>query len=773
MPATPDIRTNGPHRGYDGFAGTVGELASQSTPAWSTPVPAGAAHPNIVMILVDDLGFSDLGAYGSEIPTPNIDSLANGGFRFTNFHSAPVCSPARAALLTGLNPHRAGFGTVSHGDPGFPGYRLEIDDEVPTIAEKLRRAGYGTYMVGKWHLTIESKMHDGADRSSWPTQKGFDRYFGSLDGFTSMYAPHRIVRDNSTIVDDEAPGDAYLTDVLTDEALGMLRTLRANELEKPFFLYLAHQAVHGPIQAKPTDLERVRGAYEHGWDAVRQQRFRRQIDAGLFAEGTELPHSQVAPWDTLTDDQRTLFACYMEVYAASVIALDDSVGRLVAYLASTGELENTVFALASDNGGTAEGGPDGTRSYFSQFVPSASLPAEWDRDVDRPLEHIGGPRAHVHYPAGWAQSSNTPFRQFKGSAYAGGIRVPLILSWLKGLPKGDGDSGVRHQYAFMTDLHATLLDLAGVESPERWRGAPAPELDGATMRPALADATAPASRTEQYVEFAGNRGLYADGWKVVTDHKRGTAFDDSEWELYDVVSDPTEVHNVREQHPDIVAQLGERWNRAAWLNTVFPLDDDGSLLSRRPEWHARFSQPVTLRPGLPTLERYRSSCLVVMRDFDIEASFDWQPGNRGVLVAHGDQGGGYSVTVEDDATVVLAYNAYGRMYHHSVPIEKRGAQVVRLRATCGAAFDWELELSVAALTRTFGSVPQLLGLAPYTGISVGIDRGGPVDWDRAQRRGTDAYTGAELSVRITPGKESPVSRGLLARVTEATGRLAD
>jgi len=376
-----------PSRGYEGFGGTVRELGSESTPWWPEPRRARPGAPNVVVVLVDDLGFSDLSPFGSEIDTPYARALAESGYRFTNYHSTPLCSPSRAALMTGRNPHRAGFAMVAHIDPGYPGYRMEIPQDVPTLAESFRAGGYATFMVGKWHLTIESKLHDGADKSSWPLQRGFDRYYGSMDGFTSLFHPHRLISDNGPVPDEGFPDDFYLTDALTDRAIGMINGLRANDADKPFFLYFAHQAVHGPVQAKPEDIAKYRGRYDEGWEPVRKERFARQLRDGLFPEGTRPSDPDLPPWEGPTD----LYARHMEVYAAAVDAVDQSLGRLVEHLKRIGEYENTIIVVTSDNGATAEGGPDGTRSYFSQFVNLAGLPGDWCPDVPRDLDLIGGP----------------------------------------------------------------------------------------------------------------------------------------------------------------------------------------------------------------------------------------------------------------------------------------------------------------------------------------------------------------------------------------------
>lgn len=692
--------------------------------------------PNIVVVLMDDLGFSDLSPYGSEIDTPNVDRLAAEGIRFTNYHVTPLCSPTRAALLTGINPHRAGFAVPANSDPGYPAYSFELPDNAPTLAESLRAAGYATFMVGKWHLTRDSAINDAADRSSWPLQRGFDRYFGSLEGFTSLHAPHGLTWDNSPYGVADYPDDYFLTDDLTDRAIGMIQSLRSHDSAKPFFLYFAHHAVHGPIQGKPEDVEKYRGAYAVGWDHVREQRFRRQIELGLFGEDTVLPASNSEPgkdvpgWDELTDAQRERFARYMEVYAASVDNVDQNLGRLLDSIERYGELDNTIVVFTSDNGGTGEGGRDGTRSYFSHFVHVPGLPENWDRDVDRDVDLIGGPRTAVHYPRGWGQVSNTPFRLYKADTFAGGVRAPLVIRWPRGLPR-TGD-GIRRQFGYVTDLGPTLLELAGVAHLPTRNARPAMEPDGASMVDILRDPVAPTPHVRQYAETMGNRSYISGRWKIVTNHQPGKAYDDSEWELYDIESDPTETTDLASGLPDRLAELAAEWEQEAWRNAVFPLNDrsPAAFLRRRSE--DQMSAPVVLFPDPITLERYRSARLIQLRDFTVTIRLDFRRGDRGVLVAHGDQGGGYVVYVDDDA-VRLTYNAYGAVLRTDPVPLGLGPLDVTLTATVLPEFRWSIRLATSSGVAELESVPQLVGMAPFTGISVGEDRG-----DRWTGRSTNA-----------------------------------
>lgn len=769
-------------RGYEGFRGRVGRTLASSRPAWPVDRPRddrpGDGRPNVVVVLVDDMGFSDVGPYGSEIRTPTIDRLADEGIRFTNYHTTPLCSPSRAALLTGINPHRAGFAFPANYDPGYPSFAFELPHDAPTLAESLRAAGYATFAVGKWHLTRDGALHDAADRSSWPIQRGFDRYFGSMEGFTSLHAPHRLTWDNSPYEVERFPDGYFLTDDLTDRAIAMLRALRANDADKPFFLYVAHHAVHGPIQAKPTDIDTYRGVYDAGWDHIRQERFARQLATGLFPPGTVLPPFNAEPgrsvehWDDLGVEERQRFARYMQVYAASVDNIDQNLGRLLGAIEQYGELDNTIVVFSSDNGATAEGGEDGTRSYFSRFAHVPGLPADWDGDVDRELDLVGGPQTTVHYPRGWGQASNTPFRLYKSDTFAGGVRVPLIVRWPAGGVRSAGDDGYRRQYVYVTDIAPTLLELAGVPRLTERHGHAALSEDGISATAIVRDGAAPTVHTTQYTETGGNRGYFRDGWKIVTNHVPGTPFDDDEWQLYDIATDPTETTNVGHRHPELLRELAAEWEAAAWHNTVFPLFDHSAALALRRPSDDQFGRAVTLYPHTPTLERYRSSRLIQLRDFVVTIAFQHREGDEGVLVAHGDQGGGYSVCVRGGA-VILAYNAYGRLLRSSPVPVGTGEVIVTLTAEALAEFRWSLRLAAGAEVAELEPVPQLLGMAPFTGISVGADRGGPVDWEIHTCHGSFAYTGELHHVRYTPGEPADYDPRQLARLWAETARIYD
>jgi arylsulfatase A-like enzyme len=761
-------RPSGP---YEGFGGRVGRTFAGSESWWPPRPQPGPDAPNVVIVLVDDLGFADLSCYGSEIPTPNIDRLAADGVQFTNFHVTPMCSPTRAALLTGVNPHRAGAGHVANSDPGFPGYAAELAEDVATAAELFRDAGYHTIAVGKWHLTKDADLSDAGPRHSWPLQRGFDRYYGVLDAFTNLHHPHRLVEDNHTVEIDQYPEGYYVTDDLTDRAIAMIRQARASNPSQPFFCYFAHIAVHAPLQCKESDLERHRGRYDAGWDVLREERHRRQIELGLLPAGTALPPrnseegDEVLPWDELDPADQRLYARYMEVYAAMVDSVDQSVGRLYAALEETGDADNTIFLFLSDNGASREGEAAGTTAYFRSLVSKNATDIE-DHDFD--LERIdlaGSARALVHYPRGWAMASNTPFRLYKINTHAGGHSVPFILHWPAGQrarEKAAVNGGRRDQWAHVTDLLPTLCDLTGVPRPAERNGHVLQPLNGVSLAPVLRDPSAPHDHGSQYTEMSGNRGFYdGERWEIVTRHPDLTPFGDHEWELYDLANDRTETTDLAAEHPEKVAELAEAWERAARENQVYPLDE-GSRLRYviRPEYELPFEAPVRIAAGTHTLERYRSQLLIQWRSFTVDVEVEHRAGDHGVLVAHGDQGGGYALYVLDDDELTFVHNGYGKVSVTRCGPLPEGSVRVRLDVVAPGSWRWDVRVLVDDGTggRCVGEVADLLmlgAMAPFEGIDVGIDRRSPVWWDVYEEHGPFPYTGGLRAVTYTPGERAP------------------
>lgn len=759
LPADSRIVSDTP-KAYDGFGGDVGRIFSTSEPSWPAVPTAPEGAPNVIVMLADDLGFADLACYGSEIDTPNLDAIAAGGVRYTNFHVNPMCSPTRASMLTGLNHHMAGMGHVAHSDPGFPGYAHELRDDAITMAEVFRDNGWASLMVGKWHLCKDAHLSDAGPRHSWPLQKGFERYYGILDGFTNFHQPHRLYEDNHHLPIDQYPDDYYFTDDLTDQALHMIDEVRASHPTKPFFLYFSHGAVHAPLQAKAHDIEKYRGMYDAGWDEIRRRRFERQLELGVVAPHTRLPPRNdeaghaVGPWDELTDDEKLVFARYMEIFAGMVDNIDQNVGRLRAHLEALGEWDNTIIVFTSDNGGSREGQELGTSAYFRTLVSQTRADSLDSVDLDLPkLDTMGGPTTLPHYPMGWAMVSSTPFRLYKINTHQGGHQVPLIVHWPDGIT---APGELRRQYQHVTDLLPTLAELCGVTVPTMKRGQAVPAPAGSSMVSTLHKADAPTTHPEQYYEQIGHRGFYRNGWSAVTCRQPRRSFATETWELHNLDDDPTETVDLAAEHPEKLAELQEAWEQAAWANQVFPLDEGNYVkMMQQPPWNAALAEPAVFRPGMPTVERWRSLQLISSRSFRVDIDVDIAVDDDGVLVAHGDQGGGYSLAI-DDGRLVHSHNGYGEMTLVDCGPVEPGRRTITLDVADVGDVTWEPRVFVDAVeVGAAGPVPRLMAMAPFEGIDIGIDRRSPVNWDLYERKGPARFTGTIHRVTYTPGELAP------------------
>jgi arylsulfatase len=629
------------------FAGKIENSIRRSEPDFRMDPKAPAGAPNIVVILADDLGFADVSPFGGEIRTPNIQRLADTGLRYNHFTVTAMCSPTRAALLTGLNHHSAGVGWVAEWDYGYPGYRGELAPDVVTLPQILQTHGYATYAAGKWHLTNGEHRSRMGPFDSWPTRKGFDRYWGFLEGETDQFEPAVIISGTEVV---EVPHDPnyYFPDDLTAHAIQMLKDLRAVDRGKPFFLYYAPGAVHAPHHTKAVDRERYRGQYAQGWDKVREQRLARQKALGIAPANTELtPHNpQVQPWEALTADQQKMYARFEENYAGFVDNLDQQVGKLIEHLQSTGELDNTIIVFLSDNGASPEGDVEGQTNGLAFFHYHRTTTAENLRHFD----DLGGPTTHPHYPLGWVQASNTPFKHTKRTTHGGGVNTPFIISW----PKGIAARGqIRSQNHHIDDLAPTLLEVLGIDPPHQFKGHMVKPMEGVSFAYTLADAAAAPRKTEQYYELEANRGYYADGWKIAAYREGDQTYDAARWELFNLVEDFSEAHDLAAQLPDKVKALEAKWWDAARRYQVLPLVDVGLLERAQYGKFVKVPQPThmgfpvgggtvphNLAPILPG--KSYSITATIRRDSDQQ---------QGVIAAQGDRFSGYTLYVQDNRLV--------------------------------------------------------------------------------------------------------------------------
>lgn len=518
-------------------------------------VGSAAERPDIILILLDDLGFSDLGYQGSEIETPHIDQLARGGVRFSQFYNSGRCCPTRTSLMTGLHPHQGGIGWMTV-DPKnatelarvseLPAYQGFLTQRCVTLAEALSSVGYRTLMTGKWHLGFHSP-------ELLPLQRGFDEFYGCLPGALRFFlpeAPRNLTLGNDPIASPVSTTDEafYTTDAFTDYGIQFLREAHRTP-DQPTFLYLAYNAPHWPLQAFEDDIAKYRGRYRAGWETLRQERFRRQLESGLLPPGTTLtpPTAGLPTWESLTPAQQDEMDLKMAIYAAMIDRVDQNIGKLVAYLREAGRFDDTLILFLSDNGGCQEGGLLGRGEFL-------------DKD-QRNLEHDNS------YGEAWANASNTPFRHYKHHLHEGGSATPFFMHWPAGIPASENWYGDPGQ---ITDVMPTLLDVAGAEYPAEKDGQPLPSLDGLSLRPAFTGAIL--NRKHPIVfEHESNASLRRDNWKLVALDLAGpSASDPSRWELYDMSTDRTEQNDVRAAHPEIAATLASEWEAWAARVGVYP-----------------------------------------------------------------------------------------------------------------------------------------------------------------------------------------------------------
>jgi arylsulfatase len=550
------------------FAGRIEDRYVDSTPDWPDRVLPPAKAPNVVAILFDDLGLGQLSSFGGPCEAPNISRLADNGVRYTNFHTTSLCSPSRAALLTGRNHHSVGFATIAEMASGFPGHNSFLPRSAATIAEVLRLNGYSTYCTGKWHLTPTAEATAAGPFDRWPLGLGFERFYGFLPGETDQWHPI-LTEDNHRVPTPERDG-YHLSEDLVDRAITMIRDQQQVASGRPFFLYLPFGAVHCPFHAPAEYIEKYRGAFDEGWDVHRRRTFERQIELGVIPSDSDLPprNPGVVPWDTLDDDAKLVYCRLMETFAGMVDHTDAQIGRLVAALEELEVLDDTVVMVLSDNGASQEGQLHGTTNTerFRNLMPMT--PEEMLDDLD----DLGGPDSDPHYPQGWAMAGNAPFRRCKRDTHRGGNTDPLIVHW----PNGITDpGGFRRQYTHMIDLYPTWLELAGLPVPDVVNGVDQQPLEGQSFAATITDPAAGEVRTTQYYEMLGSRAIYHDGWMAVTWHKPGTDWDDDPWELYDQRVDYTQAHDLALEHPEKLAELIELWWDEARRHHVLPLDDRG------------------------------------------------------------------------------------------------------------------------------------------------------------------------------------------------------
>lgn len=542
------------------FSGVIGRTAADSKPAPLETARARPGSPNIVYILLDDTGFSDLHCYGSEIATPHMDALAASGLLYNNFHSKAICSPTRASLLTGRNSHAVGMKELATLDQGYPHSRGRITPAAATVAQILSTHGYSTYGAGKWHLAPREEHGASGARTNWPLQKGFHRWYGFLDGWTDQYHPD-LFEDNHTLPKPNRPGYHFSVDIV-DRSLKMVGDHVAADAKKPFFLYVAFGATHAPIQVPKPYVDKYAATYEQGWDRIREARHQRQLALGVIPPGTKLALRNPGDpaWQDLSDEERAVHARFMAAYAGFLEHTDEQIGRVVAYLKERNLFENTAIFLMSDNGGAPEAGTKG--GFAKPYGDPTTVRQMYERRAE-----MGTETTQPLYPRPWASASVTPFKFYKLWPYAGGVQTPCIVSWPAEIRK----SGLRRQFVDVIDITPTALDIAGVAEPGVFAGVCQMPMQGRSIRATFNNPEAPDPRDRQYYELWGSRGIWHKGWKAVGIHTPGTDFALDRWELYHVAEDFSESNNVAAKYPAKLEELKKLWWDEAAKNGALPL----------------------------------------------------------------------------------------------------------------------------------------------------------------------------------------------------------
>lgn len=622
------------------WQGKIGQtVAETKTSLTEHQVLAAKNSPNIIYILIDDIGYGSASAFGGLIPTPNIDSLANNGLRYTNFHTTGVCSPTRTALLTGRNHHSAHVG--SNAGAATPGYDRVIPFEKGFVSEILREQGYNTFAVGKWHLTPKRDQTQAGPFNRWPVGRGFDKYFGFIGGATDQYRP--ILWEGTNKIEKDYDDKKLLSELITDRAITYIANQKSAAPEKPFFLYYGPAATHSPHQVDKVWSDKFKGKFDKGWDWYREEVLARQKKLGVVPAYVKLApgNGGVKKWDSLSADEKRLFIRHIEVYAGYLAHLDHEIGRLVKYLKDIDQLDNSLIFLSIGDNGSARAGGENGRTNFGIGANNAQAD-DIKRDLDN-IDLIGTARSNVLYPIGWAQATNTPFRYFKAEANGeGGTHNPLIVFWPD---KIKDKGGIRNQYTHVADILPTTLELVGAKKVETINGIKQDSLEGISFASSIQNLNAANNHTVQYYEIGGTRSVYKDGWKAGAFHKRGEPFENDTWELFRIEDDFNERVDLAKTNPEKLTELKAVFDREATKYNVYPLRSGGqNERDKEPDFFEGKKQ-IVLYNGLTHLTEAPD---FNNRSFTITAHVDVADVKQeGVLFAIGGQFGGLSLFVQD------------------------------------------------------------------------------------------------------------------------------
>jgi len=649
-------------KGDEKFQGKIARSYEESEEWWpeETKPPEGA--PNVVIFLLDDVGFAQVGSFGGLIPTPNIDKLAANGLRFNNFHTTALCSPSRASLMAGRNPHSIGLGSHALTAMGFPGYNAVMPESAKSVANYLSEYGYINYALGKWDHTPLYEVSQVGPFNRWPSGEGFQHAYTFMAADVHQFVP--------VMWNDHTPEpyrkSEHLDKDLANRAIEWITGHKSIKPDLPFMMLWASGSMHSPHHAPDEYLKKYRGAFDMGWDKAREQILANQKELGVVPPDTKLTEriEDIPAWDSLNDDEKKLYARQMEAFAAQMEWVDYQIGRVVSALERTGELDDTLIFVTADNGASGEGGLAGT---FNETYVLNGLQTEFEANM-RHYEDWGRANTYPHYHAGWAMAGNTPFRYFKQSEHRGGQHDHLVVHWPNGI-KAKGE--VRDQYHHISDIAPTIMDVVGIEVPESYHGVEQQPMDGVSMRYAFDAPEAPNQKKRQYYEMFGNRAIWEDGWKAVTLHAKRMPwdlnvtlpFDQDEWELYHVAEDFSESTNLAEKHPEKLEALKKAFDEEAWKYNVYPLYDDmiARLAKQQDRLFGDQKEFLYYYPGAVRIAE-KASAPVKNRSHTITTTIDLKGGEKGVIVSVGGMTGGFTMFIKG-GRLYYDYNYLDGVYY--------------------------------------------------------------------------------------------------------------
>jgi arylsulfatase A-like enzyme len=645
------------------FQGKIGRSYEESKEWWAPKVRPPEGAPNVIIFLLDDTGFAQIESFGGLIKTPNIDKLAENGLRYNNFHTTALCSPSRATLMAGRNPHKIGLGSHALTAMGFPGYNAIVPPTAKSVANYLEAEGYVNYAIGKWDHTPLYEVSQIGPFHRWPSDEGFAHSYCFMAADVHQFIP--------VMWDDHHPEPYRKTDHLdkdlADRAIQWITGHKSLDKDLPFMMLWASGSMHSPHHAPDEYLTKYKGKFDMGWDRAREEILANQKRLGIVPANTKMTErlDVIPAWDSLNADEKKLYAKQMEIFAAQLEHVDHQIGRVVETLDRIGELDNTLIFVTSDNGASGEGGLAGT---FNETYVLNGMQTPFDANM-RNYDRWGQWDTYPHYHAGWAMAGNTPFRYFKQSEHRGGQQDALVVSWPNGI-KARGE--IRHQYHHISDIAPTIMQSTGIERPEEYHGIEQQPFTGVPMNYSFENADAPNAKKRQYYEMFGNRAIWVDGWKAVALHADRMPWDvnvtgdfsKDKWELYHVAEDFSESTNLAEENPEKLAELIEIFDEEAWENNVYPLYDD--MVTRMAKINDVLFEGKTefvyYAPGAVRIAE-KASAPVKNRSHKIETTIDLKGGEEGVIVSCGGMTGGYSMYIKD-GKLHFDYNFLDGVHYH-------------------------------------------------------------------------------------------------------------